>query len=175
MTEPVTADLREAPVFQTFYEDSLPRVYGYFLCRCGGDRFIAEDLTQETYTAGVRELRQGREVLAPVPWILGIARHKLIDFYRRRERDQRKLAAVGESASIEGSLEWEGEHDRQLAIEALSRVAGSQRAALALHYLDGFPVAEVARQLGKSEHATESLLARGRESFRRAYEEVRDD
>ena len=36
-------------------------------------------------------------------------------------------------------------------------------------YLDGLSVREVAAVLGRSEKATESLLTRARDSFRRAY------
>ena len=50
-------------------------------------------------------------------------------------------------------------------------MAASQRAALVLCYVDGFSVAETAALLGKSVEAVESLLARGRHSFKRAYEE----
>ncbi|HEU4354714.1 MAG TPA: RNA polymerase sigma factor [Actinomycetota bacterium] len=174
MVEPATIDLTEAAGFGAFYADALPRVYGYFLCRCGGDRALAEDLTQETFMAGVRELHRGSSISAPTAWILGIARHKLVDHYRRHEREQRKLEAIGGAAETDVSLEWGNEECRQLAIEALSVVAAPQRAALVLHYLDGFPVAEVAGMLGKSEHAIESLLARGRQSFRRAYQEALD-
>lgn len=174
VAEAATLDLREARDFRAFYEDTLSKVYGYFYCRCGGDPSVAEDLTQETFMAGVRELQRGAVVTAPGPWILGIARHKLVDHYRRRERDERKLAAIGGAAEVDEMLEWGSEEDRRRAIEALAEVAASQRAALVLHYLDGFPVAEVATMLGKSEHATESLLARGRESFKRAYREADD-
>jgi RNA polymerase sigma-70 factor (ECF subfamily) len=44
-----------------------------------------------------------------------------------------------------------------------------QRAALVLRHLDGYSVPEVAAALGRSVEATESLLARGRRHFRRAY------
>ena len=174
MADQATLDLTEVPDFRAFYEAALSKVYGYLLCRCGSDRTIAEDLTQETFTAGVRELRRGAIVEAPTAWILAIARHKLVDHYRAREREERKLEAIGSSVEVEERLGWDADVSRQDAIEALSRVAAAQRAALVLHYLDGFPVAEVASMLGKSEHATESLLARGRDSFRRAYREVRD-
>jgi DNA-directed RNA polymerase specialized sigma24 family protein len=40
-----------------------------------------------------------------------------------------------------------------------------------LCYVDGFSVAEAATVLGTSVEAVESLLARGRQSFKRAYEE----
>jgi hypothetical protein len=33
--------------FGAFYEDALPRIYGYFLHRSGGSVSVAEDLTQE--------------------------------------------------------------------------------------------------------------------------------
>ncbi len=44
------------------------------------------------------------------------------------------------------------------------------QAALTLRYLDGLPVPEVARHLGRSLHATEALLVRARVAFRRVYE-----
>ena len=44
--------------FRAFYEDALPRIYGYFLHRCGGSVPVAEDLTQETSLASVDEVRR---------------------------------------------------------------------------------------------------------------------
>lgn len=58
---------------------------------------------------------------------------------------------------------------RDRAIAALSAVAASQRAALVLCYVDGYSVPEAARLLGKSVEGVESLLARGRQTFKRAY------
>jgi DNA-directed RNA polymerase specialized sigma24 family protein len=59
--------------FRGFYERALPRIYGYFLHRCGGPAALAEDLTQETFLAAVAELKKGRRVDTPIPWIYGIA------------------------------------------------------------------------------------------------------
>ncbi len=58
---------------------------------------------------------------------------------------------------------------------ALARLSGHQRAALTLRYLDGLPVAEVAELLGRSVHATETLLVRAKVALRRVYREGRDD
>ena len=60
-------------------------------------------------------------------------------------------------------------HDR--AVAALAAVPASQRAALVLRHFDGYSVPEVAAMLGKSVEAVESLLARGRATFRVAYTE----
>jgi RNA polymerase sigma-70 factor (ECF subfamily) len=156
-----TSDVLDAKTFPAFYEDALPRIYGYFLHRCGGSAAVAEDLTQETFLAAVCELRKGRPVDAPLPWLFGIARHKLLDHYRRSER--RAGDEVGDLATADDREV----HERLVA--ALAAVASSQRAALVLCYLDGFTAAEIADMLGKTTAAVHSLLERGRASFKQAY------
>lgn len=69
---------------------------------------------------------------------------------------------------------WRDADERQLLLESLGRLTAMQRAALILHYADGLPVREVAREIGRSESATESLLTRARDALREAYEESTD-
>lgn len=152
--------------FRSFYEEVLPRVYGYFLHRCGGSVQTAEDLTQETFLASVAELKKGRRPETPVAWVLGIARHKLIDHYRRSERSG---AVVGYPDQRNDRLDSDTSAQ---TVEALASVPQSQRAALVLCYMDGFTMAEAAALLGKTPKAVEGLLGRGSESFKRAYLEV---
>ena len=45
--------------FRAFFEEALPKVYGYLLHRCGGAVPVAEDLTQETFLAAAAELEEG--------------------------------------------------------------------------------------------------------------------
>jgi RNA polymerase sigma-70 factor, ECF subfamily len=160
----------DARSFGAFYDDVLPRIYGYFLRRCGGSVMLAEDLTQDTFLAAVAELAKERRVTAPMAWIHGIARHKLLDHYRREQRDDRPLELASESGEVgEELIVADQAEARERAMAALAAVAASQRAALVLCYLDGYSVPEAARLLGKSSEAVESLLARGRRSFKRAY------
>ena len=160
--------------FRAFYDEALPRVYGYFLHRCGNSVSVAEDLTQETFLAAVAELNKGKRVVTPIAWIYGIARHKLIDHYRAQERSERRLASAPQVDDLEDEVTVENEEEaRERAIDALASVAASQRAALVLCYVDGFSVREAAVILGKGVEAVESLLARGRASFKRAYLEAR--
>jgi RNA polymerase sigma-70 factor, ECF subfamily len=160
----------DARSFGAFYDDALPHIYGYFLHRCGGSVTLAEDLTQETFVAAVAELANDRQVTSPTAWIHGIARHKLIDHYRQQERVERSLAAAWEAEQLETELVVEDTREaRERAVVALASVAASQRAALVLCYLDGYSVPEAARLLDKTVEAVESLLARGRQSFTRAY------
>src|SRR5215475_1334171 len=144
--------------FRAFYEEALPRVYGYFLHRCGGSVQVAEDLTQETFLAAVEELKKGKRVRTPIAWIYGIARHKLLDHYRSQERLERGLALAAQAEELEDELVVpDDEVARERAIAALASVAASQRAGLVLCYVDGFSMREAAAILGKGEEAVESL------------------
>ena len=152
----------DADGFRRFYEIALPRVYGYLVHRCGSVT-VAEDLAQETFLAAVAELKRGRSVETPLPWIFGIARHKLLDHYRREERRARQSAAA-----VPDAVMLPGETDGR-ALSALAAVPPAQRIALVLRHADGLSVPEVATVLGRSVEAVESLLARGRVGFREAY------
>jgi RNA polymerase sigma-70 factor, ECF subfamily len=151
------------------YDAALPQVYGYLLPRCGSVA-LAEDLTAETFTAAVAAVRRGRMREVTVAWLVGVARHKLVDHWRRAARERRGLAAV-RRAEADQDDPWEEVLDLQAAHAALQRLSGPQRSAMTLRYLDGLPVPEVAEHLGRSVHATETLLVRARAALRRVYQE----
>ena len=58
------------------YDDALPHVYGYLLARCG-DTGLAEDLTAESFLAAVHAVRKPGAPDPSIPWLIGVARHKL--------------------------------------------------------------------------------------------------
>jgi RNA polymerase sigma-70 factor (ECF subfamily) len=149
------------------YRAALPRVYGYLLPRCGRAS-LAEDLASETFLAAVRASRQGSLPEVSIAWLLGVARHKLVDHWRRLEREQRSLAAA-EPPDADVDDPWDEWLDAEAAYAVLARLPVPQRAALTLRYLDGLPVADVAEHLGRSIHATETLLGRSRAALRRQY------
>jgi RNA polymerase sigma-70 factor (ECF subfamily) len=151
------------------YRLALPRVYGYLLSRCGSAA-LAEDLTSETFLAAVNASRQGGLTEVSTAWLVGVARHKLVDYWRRHEREQRSLAAA-EASVAEVDDPWEEWFDSETAYVVLAHLPIPQRAALTLRYLDGFTVAAVAEHLGRTLHGTETLLARSRAALRRHYEE----
>ena len=151
------------------YEDALPHVYGYLLARCG-DVSLAEDLTAESFLAAVHAVRKPDAPEPSIPWLIGVARHKLADHWRQAEREQRGLRLL-DGGQPDADDPWESAVDRIRAREVLGRLGPHHRAALTLRYLDGLPVPEVARHLDRTVHATEALLVRARTAFRRVYEE----
>lgn len=154
------------------YRRALPQVYGYLLPRCGSTA-LAEDLAAETFMAAVTAVNRDGMREVTVAWLVGVARHKLVDHWRRTAREERGVAAAAGRAGDAVYDPWEGWLDTEAAFSALRRLNGPQRAALTLRYLDGLPVAEVSAHLGRSLHATETLLVRARAALRRVYSDIR--
>jgi RNA polymerase sigma-70 factor (ECF subfamily) len=148
------------------YDEALPHVYGYLLARCR-DRVVAEDLTAETFLAAVSALRKPDAPELSVGWLIGVARHKLADHWRRVEREERGLRLIDGDAVDDP---WDTALDVIRARTVLAELGAHHQAVLTLRYLDGLPVAEVAAHLGRTLHATEALLVRARIAFRRAYD-----
>jgi RNA polymerase sigma-70 factor, ECF subfamily len=142
-------------------------VYGYLLPRCGSVA-DAEDLTAETFMAAVAALKRPDPPSVSVAWLIGVARHKLVDHWRRSERERRGLAAVGPN---QPDNPWEELLDTSAAYSALARLPGPQRAALSLRYLDGLTVTEIADHLDRTVRGTETLLVRARAALRQIYRE----
>jgi RNA polymerase sigma-70 factor, ECF subfamily len=167
VTDASAASGRPGGDFLGFYDDALPHVYGYFARRCGHPA-LAQDLTAETFLAAVAASRREAPPPMSVPWALGVARHKLVDHWRRTARDERNLRVLSDAVP-DADDPWDAELDAVRARQILEQLAAQHRAALTLRYLDDLPVPEVAALLGRTVHATEALLVRARAAFRRAY------
>jgi RNA polymerase sigma-70 factor (ECF subfamily) len=152
------------------YDEALPAVYGYLLRRCRR-RTTAEEITAEVFMAAVDAVRRDRVDEVTTAWLVGIARHKLVDHWRRVEREDRRLAAVASEPAASDDP-WDAHLDTLAARDVLDGLGAHHRAALTLRYVDDLPVNQVADVLGRTVHATEALLVRARTAFRVAYEEV---
>lgn len=161
------ADHRQALV--ELFDDGLAAVYGYLKPRCG-DFALAEDLAAETFLAACDSVELGRVKEVTIAWLIGIARHKLVDHWRRIARSERHLRSVMDTTEPLDDP-WNAAIDLATIERVLACMSAINRIALTLRYLDGLPVAEVARQLGRSVAATDQVLARARASFRHQYGE----
>src|SRR4051794_17632025 len=161
--------LADDRAFESWHRRTLPPVYAYLVSRCGGDVALAEELAQQTFVAAIdqRSRFDGRSDV--VTWLCGIARHKLADHFRSLERDERRRMQMEVHQIHLLTAPGVGYEDRTLIAETLGSLPAAQRAVLVFVVLDDLPVAEAARLLGRSPKATESLLFRARDNFRRAY------
>ncbi len=171
MTE---ATIDHGATLLAIYDHAVAEVYAYLRARCG-NRAVAEDLTADTFLAAVGQIDKGGVHEVTVAWLIGIARHKLVDEWRRAERRPRPEPLDAEHADLEraedGDEVWNTIIDRQLVDEVMAELGPHHRSALALRYFDGLPVPDVAAHLGRTVEATETLLVRARRRFRTVYDQ----
>jgi RNA polymerase sigma-70 factor (ECF subfamily) len=172
-SEPLAPASLDTEQFTEWYRSTLPRVYGYLYKATGGDRPRTENITQETFLQAVRTLQHGGHRTVTVPWLLSVARSRLIDAARSESRAERKLKLVHNRSSPDVDLSGIDLPEVN-AKELLAGLRPLERMALALRYVDDLPVAQVALQLERSVRATESLLARSRRRLRDLLEEMTD-
>lgn len=163
--------------FESWYRRTLPRVYSYLMSRCGNDPALAEELTQQTFISAIDRRSRFDGRADTVTWLCAIARHKLADHFRRLEREERRRIRleVREIRPPELEVGTTGTDDRAAIAEALRSLPAAHQAVLMFVVLDDLPVAEAARLMGRSASATQSLLHRARDGFRRAYTEDQVD
>jgi len=148
--------------FLDLYERAFSDVYSYVASRLG-DRGAAEDVTQEVFVAGARHVARGGAV--DVAWLKTVARNKLIDHWRARTREDRKLALAYSAEAMDANPFADADRVTQV----LADLNPTYRAALVMRHLDGLSVPEVAELLDRSVEATEQVLSRARAAFRSAY------
>lgn len=148
----------------SIFESEVRAIFGFFMVRCGS-RAVAEDLTAETFTSASRHFAKGRGHEVSPAWLRTVARRRLIDHWRSLGSHQRRVEAL---ARIRPDVALDSDPDGRVD-EALDSLSHRQRAALVLRYLDDFSTSEVAEIIGATYKATESLLARARISFAKAY------
>lgn len=146
--------------FVAFFDATVRDVYRYASRLTGRDRHAAEDLVQDAYAGYARELRAGRISAGGVGvgWLITVVRNRHIDIVRRNERARRK--------DVLTAVQPEAAPDADASVDLLDGLPPDQRSAMVLRYVDDLSVAEVAAALGRTVHATESLLARARAAAR---------
>jgi RNA polymerase sigma-70 factor, ECF subfamily len=145
----------------SIYRSTVDDVYRYASRLTGGDRARTEELVQDTYLAFIRHHRERPGVELTPGWLIVTCRNRFLDQLRGdRRRARRERAASQVDDRVDTSPD---------PLDLLAGLPSHQRAALLLRYVDGFAVPDIARALGRSIHATESLLARGRATARRLH------
>jgi len=168
-------DRKAAAEFVSLYADA---VYAYVRHRLAPRLDRVEDIVQEVFLAALAGLR-GFSGTSPLrSWLLGIARHKVEDFYRQLLREPDTLDEPGQPGEppVEQPLAIEERIDRARAAEKARRILAmlpeTYSVVLLWRYWENRSVREIAESSGKTEKAVERLLARARARFRELWAEV---
>ena len=137
---------------------------------------LVEDLVQEIVFAAWQALRGFRGDADLRSWVMGIARHKLEDYYRKRIHEI-EISEEDEDPPEPAVMPGFEQHLDSLALhkkvpKTLAMLPEAYTLALIWQYRDEKSIHEMAKLTGKTEKAMERLLARARESFRRRWSDA---
>lgn len=155
--------------YARFLEQVALRVRGFARRRIAYGGIDPEDIVQETLLA-IHLKRHTWQSGAPVmPWVHAIARHKLIDAFRRQGR--RVEIDIDDVAETLAQPEADRVSDRDID-RVLTALSDGQRVVVTSVSVQGRSISETATALGMSEPAVRVALHRGLAAIARRFGRV---
>ena len=143
-------------------------VFRYLYYRTG-DVQIAEDLTSEVFIRMIRALAGYRQYeVAFQAWLFQIAHNLLNDHYRKMSvrNDVQLEESIMEDPSNSRARPVEHMLNKVTLQQALKQLSDDQRDVIALRFISGMPISQVAQTLNKSEDAVKGLQRRALAALR---------
>ena len=168
--------------FDEFFKFSAPRLIAFIARRTALDPATLEDIVQSALIKAVRHLASYRGDAALFTWLTEICRNELADEHRKALRRPAHFSLdepeaphrwggmlrapdVQEPASL-----LQAGAERAEIMKVLDGLPANYALVLEAKYGDGLSVETIARQLGLTEIAVQSMLARARKAFRRRWQ-----
>ncbi len=170
LNTPRENQMDEKSILQIYEKNIIP-LYEYVSRRCGGDRSLAEDVTQEAWLRAVVNWRRKGIPEEPVAWLKTVARNLLLNYFRRvKPVSLDSLPAGWEPGRFDDGFETDSPDTAILINKAMALLKPAQAHLLEAFHFEGMKVSEIAATLGISERGVEGRLRRSRISLRRHLE-----
>ncbi|SCL36002.1 RNA polymerase sigma-70 factor, ECF subfamily [Micromonospora pallida] len=142
--------------FDEFYRGSRQRLLG-FVYALTGDLAEAQDAVQEAYVRAWQRWSTVGRYDEPEAWVRVVASRIAVSRWRSLRSRARAYLRHGAVETVPAPTT-----DTVEVVAALRRLPEEQRVALALYYLLGMPVTEVARETNAPVGTVKARLSRGR-------------
>ncbi len=175
----------EQRAFDAFFSAYAERLAAFASRRSNLPAAGVEDIVQNSLIKAIRHLGSFRGEAALFTWLCEICRNELASLHRKAAR-QPAHDSLDDVTSVRDIVlelrapsEYEPAHEADVAEHrgavAMTLNGLPERYARALEwkYGDGFSVQEIARMLGLTTIAAQSLLARAREAFKQGWNQER--
>lgn len=160
---------RDRHALSVFYRTYTPKLRRFIRNKINNSD-DAEEVLQDALFAFLEAIRDFAGHAKLKTYLYAIARHKVIDWYRRKKIRHVVFSAVPQLESLAASMRTpEEEFDvtvlREKIHRVLARLLPMYKKVLLLKYADDLTVGEIARRLTISFKSAESQLFRARKAF----------
>ena len=166
----------EEAAVEALYESYAEAVLRFVYRRVGEHYEDAEEITQDVFLSAVNLAGTYQGSGSVWRWLCGLAKMRIVDFYRRQKRGKRippeKMVPLDEE-TLQALHEYEqgmfSEEELVARLEVadwadrmLGVLTDDEREVLLLHYVEEFSVREIAPLMQRTEKGVEGLLTRAR-------------
>jgi RNA polymerase sigma-70 factor (ECF subfamily) len=162
----IEAAQRDPACFAQLYENNFERVYA-FIARRVHDRDQTQDLTADVFHSALKNLPRFEWRGTPfAAWLFRIAANAIADRGKRAARlEAIELSQASDPAPSSDTDLAEIEH-RARIFKLVERLPDDQRRVITLRFAHQKSIAEIARDIGRSDGAIKQLQFRGLQSLR---------
>lgn len=168
-----------AEVFDRYHQE----LYRY-AWRLLGEEDLAEDCVAETFSRFLQALKNGGGPQSHLrAYLYRVAHNWITDYYRRRPPPALRLGAgmsdedhlpIRADAALEPPHQAQRRQEQQEARAALMHLTPDQRQVIALRYLQGLEIEEIAEALHKPVGAVKALQHRGIQALQRLFAQEKE-
>ena len=150
--------------FQLLFETYKDKVFSIAVYSSGGDRAVADDVTQQIFLKLFTAIRQFRGESEFTTWLYRLVVNACLDERRRR----RRLLPWGETVAMSNPVEKKPQEKQYARLEvaeavraAIGELKPKFRLPILLKYIEGLSYEEIASVMGCSKGTVASRLNRG--------------
>ncbi|MEP7167334.1 MAG: RNA polymerase sigma factor [Candidatus Woesebacteria bacterium] len=160
----------ESSMVSRWYEESKRALLAFFVHQVSNEA-DAQELVHDTYMSCLASLPLFRGESGLWSFMISIARHELADYWRKKYA-KKAIAMLPFGQELLDTVERPqgSEPQTQEVQELLQNLPGDIAELLALKYIDGLSVKELAKKYKLSFAAMQSKLYRAKEVFKEQYE-----
>lgn len=161
--------------FGKIYNKYINQIFRFIFLKTSSQE-IAEDLTSEVFIKAFEKFKEDPKIVKNMrAFLYQIARNKIIDFYRQREKetnisidDYKGLS--DDNQDLEKKIHLDSQMERVRI--ALANINPDYQDVILMRYVDGLSIAEIASALNKSESAVRVSIHRALNSLRKELEKI---
>ena len=137
-----------------------------------GNKEIAEDLVQETFTRVWKNLHQLKDAKKEKAWLMTILRNENARRFQRVQPDLVDIEDHSWSLSADAELEPEEQVERKILRQAMLDLDEEYREPLMMQVIHGFSCREIAQTLDLTENAVMTRIFRAKQKVKNALTET---
>ncbi len=166
--------------FDQLFENNFARLFRFAMRRVDGNEDLAREIAQQTLCTAMTQLHTYRGEAALFTWLCQICRNQLSAWFRKEAVRTQRISLIEDHPDVRAVLESLeaselGPENNAFLAEVgdlvrvtLDHLPANYGNALEWKYVEGYSTHEIAKRLGLSAQATDSLLARARRAFKQA-------